>query len=238
MAELILEIPSENVFPTEKYNADLTEKEIKARYPKYEKYFTNSSVNSKVNKSIVVGFAYACNGLGQVDTPDNVGVMFWNKIWVSDALVGEYKLNRLTEEEKSIFKKYAIKFSKKGINRPITYADAQNPELNVTIGAIIIGQLIDNIYYGEKDTTYNWSVIDGKVRLDKILTMYLLTACNSFPMKEKELLNFVRSENSKNTSEFLKNSKEQFPKVTLWYKRVQLLLCKNGYMELIVKMSI
>jgi hypothetical protein len=57
-------------------------------------------------------------------------------------------------------------------------------------------------------------------------------------MKEKELLNFVRSENSKNTSEFLKNSKEQFPKVTLWYKRVQLLLCKNGYMELIVKMSI
>ena len=74
--------------------------------------------------------------------------------------------------------------------------------------------------------------------MDKILTMYLLTACNSFPTKVKELLDFVRSEKSKNTAEFLKNSKEKFPQVNIWYKRVQLLLCKNGYMELIVKMNI
>jgi len=238
MAKYTLEIPSPNLAPTDKYDVSFTETQLKERVPKYLTRFKKAAENSKVLSSILICFAYSGDGLGQIKLPYTTsGVMGWNKEWVASSLVAENNLKRLTPEEKEIFKKYDIKFTKKGLSRPLTYDDQYNVGLNMTIGAILIGQLIDNIYFGVKDTKFTWNQYNGNLRLDKILAMYCVCYCNNESYVHQEIVNFIREEASTNANDFLNNSTKIKGPEMFYTIRVRLLLCKNGYMELATKLN-
>lgn len=239
MANYTLEIPSPNLAPTDKYDTIFTETQLKERVPKYLSNFKTSAENSKVLASILICFAYAGNGLGQIETNHETrGVMGWNKDWVVSSLIAENNLKRLTPEEKNIFKKYNIKFSKKALSRALTFDDQYNQELNITIGAILIGQLIDNMYYGAKDTKFTWNQSNGKLRLDKIYAMYAVCYKNKYKdYVLNSIINFIREDNSTNANEFLNNSTKISGPEMFYLIDVRLLLCKNGYMELANKLK-
>lgn len=238
MANYTLEIPSPNLAPTDKYDVVFTETQLKERVPKYLTRFKKAAENSKVLSSILVCFAYSGDGLGQIQLPaTTTGIMGWNKEWVVSALVAENNLKRLTPEEKEIFKKYDIKFTKKGLSRTLTYQDQYNVGLNMTIGAILIGQLMDNMYFGVKDTKFTWNQYNGNLRLDKILAMYCVCYCNNESYVHQEILNFIREDASTNTNDFLNNSTKIKGPDMFYTIRVRLLLCKNGYMELATKLN-
>ena len=240
MANYTLEIPSPGLAPTEKYDVVFTEAELKKRLPKYASDFKKAAENSKVLSSILTCFSYAGNGLGQITTDyETRGVMGWNKDWVVSSLVAENNLKRLTPEEKDIFKKYNIKFSKKGLSRALTYDDQYNQELNITIGAILIGQLIDNMYYGVKDSKFTWNQSNGNLRLDKIYAMYAVCYKNRYKdYVLNNIINFIREDKSTNANEFLNNSSKISGPEMFYMIDVRLLLCKNGYMELATKLNL
>ena len=69
---------------------------------------------------------------------------------------------RLTQVEKDKLKSFGITFDAKGNTRKITQADLINPELNILIGAITLGQLMDK----------TWGTENGNIRMDRIIAWY------------------------------------------------------------------
>jgi hypothetical protein len=89
--------------------------------------------------------------------------MQWNREYAKQQLEDELSKKRMTEGEKSVLAKYGIKFDSNGKTRTITNSDQKKPELNITIGSIILGQLIDQ----EWGTSPN-----GTIHLDRVIAVY------------------------------------------------------------------
>jgi hypothetical protein len=86
-----------------------------------------------------------------------------NVSYMKAQLENEFKANRLSDAEKSKLAAYGIKFDANGKTRVITVADNLKPELNILIGSIILGQLLDQPW--AKD-------INGNVKLASVITVY------------------------------------------------------------------
>ena len=68
----------------------------------------------------------------------------------------------MTPAEKSKLAEFGIKFDANGKTREITNADQLKPELDILIGSIVLGQLIDN----------DWAKEGNKLRLDRVIAVY------------------------------------------------------------------
>jgi hypothetical protein len=98
--------------------------------------------------------------------------MQWNRTYAKNFLEAEKKLGRLTQAEEEKLVAYGIKFNAQGQTRAITQADQIKPGLNILIGSILLGQYVDSRYDGGKFTG-KWAIDDdGKLRLDRIITVY------------------------------------------------------------------
>ena len=149
---------------------------------KYGSFIKTASENAKIPAQVIAAFIAVESGgnptAGGASSPTQ-GLMQWNRTYAKNILETEYKLGRLTPEEKSILAKYGVTFNAQGITRTITQADAIKPELNILIGTILLGQYADSYHDGGKSTMVNavrrkWAVDenDGELRLDRMIAVY------------------------------------------------------------------
>jgi hypothetical protein len=90
------------------------------------------------------------------------GLMQWNRAYAQAQLEKELKQGRMTKGEKDKLASFGIKFDANGKTRAITNADQLKPELNILIGSIILGQLVDT----------DWGTENGEIKLDRIISVY------------------------------------------------------------------
>lgn len=141
----------------------------------YGKDLKFASENSKIPVGILASFIAVESGgnptAGGSSSPTQ-GLMQWNRVYAKNFLEAEKRLGRLTPAEEEKLASYGIKFNAQGQTRVITQADQVKPGLNILIGSILLGQYVDSRYDGGK-LTGQWAIDqDGKLRLDRIITVY------------------------------------------------------------------
>lgn len=141
-------------------------------WDKYGKWFKYYSETSKVPAEILLAFTMVESGgnaLAGGSGSMTQGLMQWNRQYAGGSgntdfvLTREFLKGRLTQAEKDKLASFGIKFDAKGNTRAITQADLQNPELNILIGSIILGQYIDETWGTDPD---------GQIRMDRIIAKY------------------------------------------------------------------
>lgn len=148
------------------------EKIVNVIRPKFGKYIKVASVICGVPAELIEGFIFIeSGGNPNASSPYAVGLMQVGFATASDSLVREKGAGRLSPAEASIIKKYLgsrysllekVKPNQKTIGKTfITKQDLLNPEFNITVGCILLKQLIDE--FTEKS---------GKVRMDKVIAIY------------------------------------------------------------------
>lgn len=139
---------------------------------KYGKWFKYYAETSKVPAEILLAFTMVesnGNPLAGGSSSNTQGLMQWNRIYAGGTgnpdftLTKEFTQGRLSQAEKDKLASFGIKFDAKGNTRSITQKDLQNPELNILIGSIILGQYIDKEWGTE---------LDGTIRMDRIIALY------------------------------------------------------------------
>ena len=149
---------------------------------KYGSFIKTASENSRIPAQVIASFIAVESGGNPTaggSSSATQGLMQWNRNFAKNILETEYKLGRITPEEKSILAKYGITFNAQGQTRAITQADAIKPELNILIGTILLGQYADSYHDGGKSTMVGgvrrkWAIDDqdGELRLDRIVAVY------------------------------------------------------------------
>jgi soluble lytic murein transglycosylase-like protein len=166
MAEISLRIPAAGLVSPENWltRAKLSEvlQNINA---KYKTYIGFASQTSRIPREIITAFIAVESGgnptAGAAGHPTQ-GLMQWNRQYAKAQLEDELAKGRMSPAEKSKLAEFGIKFDAKGKTREITNADQLKPELNILIGSIILGQLIDT----------SWGTDSSGLRLDRIIAVY------------------------------------------------------------------
>jgi soluble lytic murein transglycosylase-like protein len=166
MAEVKLVYPATGlVAPTSWGSKESIQKMVDTIDSKYGTYIDFVSKESNLPKKMFTSFiavesggnptAGASGGLTQ-------GLMQWNRTYAQAQLEKELAQGRMTKGEKDKLASFGIKFDAKGKTRAITNADQLKPELNILIGSIILGQLVDT----------DWGTENGEIKLDRIIAVY------------------------------------------------------------------
>jgi hypothetical protein len=143
---------------------DLVEQTL-AVYNKYKDYLKFASATSKIPVPILLAFIMVeSNGDPNAGGKGHVtqGLMQWNRNYAKAQLEQELEKGRLSPAERTKLGAYQIVFDKNGKTRNITNADQVKPELNILIGSIILGQLMDE----------SWATFAGNLRLDRVIAVY------------------------------------------------------------------
>ena len=112
----------------------------------YGTYIQFASTESKLPKEMIASFiAVESGGNATAGASGHItqGLMQWNRSYAKSQLETELKLGRMTANEKNKLATYGIKFDANGKTRAITNADQLKPELNILIGTMLLGQLVD-----------------------------------------------------------------------------------------------
>jgi len=146
-------------------------------WAKYGKFFQQAAQTSNIPVEMLVAFATVESNLNPSAVnprqPQTTGMMQWNRNdgYANEVLSNEFKTGRMSEAEKAILKRKGVKWDAKGNFAPITAAQQLDPELNILIGSIYLGQYADSLYDGKKDATF-WGGKDGITHLDRIIVVY------------------------------------------------------------------
>lgn len=143
-------------------------------WAKYGKYFQQASQTSNIPVEMLVAFATVESGMNpNAATGPTTGMMQWNRNdgYANAILEYEFKNGRMSEAEKAILKRKGVKWDASGKFAPITAAQQLDPELNILIGSIYLGQYADSMFRGEKESTL-WGGKDGVTHLDRIVVVY------------------------------------------------------------------
>jgi soluble lytic murein transglycosylase-like protein len=140
-------------------------------WDKYGAYFKKFAVTSKVPAEVLFAFTMIESGgntLAGGESSVTQGLMQWNRNYAAGTgnpdytLTKEFTKGRLSEAEKEVLKRNNITFDANGNTRKLTQKDLQNPELNILIGSIILGQYMDK----------EWGTENGNLRMDRIIALY------------------------------------------------------------------
>ena len=166
MAEVKLVYPATGlVSPTSWGSKDSIKKMINTINSKYGTYIDFVSKESKLPKEMIASFiAVESGGNATAGGSGHItqGLMQWNRTYAKAQLEKELKEGRMTKNEKDKLASFGIKFDANGKTRAITNADQLKPELNILIGSIILGQLVDT----------DWGTEDGEIKLDRVIAVY------------------------------------------------------------------
>jgi soluble lytic murein transglycosylase-like protein len=147
-------------------------KQMIETWAKYGKWFKYYAETSRVPAEVLFAFTMVesnGNPLAGGSSSPTQGLMQWNRNYASGTgdptftLTKEFKQGRLTQAEKDKLASFGIKFDAQGNSRKLTQADLQNPELNILIGSITLGQYIDKEW--GKDA-------EGNIRMDRVISLY------------------------------------------------------------------
>jgi soluble lytic murein transglycosylase-like protein len=131
----------------------------------YGTYIKFASENSKIPANMLTSFIAVESGGNATaggSGSKTQGLMQWNRDYAQAQLETELKQGRMTPAEKDKLATFGIKFNNAGKTRAITQADQIKPELNILIGSIVLGQLVDT----------SWGTQDGVIRLDRVISVY------------------------------------------------------------------
>ena len=176
MAESTLAVPDKNLtspssWGSRKSIATMIRK-IATNYGTYLKF---ASDNSKIPLEILASFiAVESGGNATAGAEGHItqGLMQWNRNYASNTFTNEKKLGRLTADEEAKLKEFGIKFDANNKTRTITNADQKKAELNILIGSIILGQLMDSYVNGKQDKPQWGTDENNNMRLDRIIACY------------------------------------------------------------------
>jgi soluble lytic murein transglycosylase-like protein len=183
MATTTLSVPKSNLLsPSSWGTREAVKGQVDNIMKKYGSFIKFASENAKIPAQVIASFIAVESGgnptAGGSSSPTQ-GLMQFNRTYAQTILETEYRMGRLTPEEKSKLATFGIKFDANGKTRAITQADAIKPELNILIGTILLGQYADSYHDGGKSTMISgvrkkWAIDDkdGELRLDRIIAVY------------------------------------------------------------------
>lgn len=146
---------------------------LRKKWKEYGKYFAPISVMTKVPIEVLVTWAFIESNISPTaSTGATTGMMQWDRTagFADKVLTREFQLGRLSEAEKAVLKKHGVKWTTAGVFSPITATQQLNPELNILIGAIYLGQYMDSIAQGAQKPEF--ATEKGEVRLDRMIPLY------------------------------------------------------------------
>lgn len=176
MATLNLKVPNTSLTsPTSWGNRTSIVNMMNRIITNYGKFIKFNSENSKLPIEVIASFiAVESGGNASAGASGHVtqGLMQWNRNFAKNTLEAEYRLKRLSPAEKEKLSSFGINFDAKGQTRAITNADQLKPELNILIGSILLGQMVDSYHDGGKRQNF-WAVDENNdMRLDRIIAVY------------------------------------------------------------------
>lgn len=209
---------------------------LKTAWNKYGKFFQQASETSKIPVPILFSWAFvessfnpkANAGYSMVDIDGSsykstAGMMQWDRRsgYADAVLTREFKLGRMSEVEKEILKRKGVKWTTAGVFSPITVTQALDPELNILIGSIYLGQYADSITGKGQQPAF--ATEDGVLRIDRIIPLYN-TGENSTDSKN------ALSKKFKTALETANNASK-----TVTSDYIHKILGKNGTMDVLTK---
>jgi soluble lytic murein transglycosylase-like protein len=134
-------------------------------FKKYGSYIDFVSKESNLPKEMIASFiAVESGGNPTAGSSGHVtqGLMQWNRTFAKDMLEREKSQERMTKAEQDKLASFGITFDANGKTRAITNADQLKPELNILIGSMLLGQLVDT----------DWGTENGEIKLDRVIAVY------------------------------------------------------------------
>jgi soluble lytic murein transglycosylase-like protein len=166
MATTTLAIPSSGLTSPASWGSRAASKGMLEKiWKNYGTFIKFASTNSKIPSPMLTSFIAVESGGNPTaggSGSKTQGLMQWNRDYAKAQLEDELAKGRLTPDEKDKLAAFGIKFDKAGKTRVITQADQIKPELNILIGSIVLGQLVDT----------TWGTQDGVIRLDRVISVY------------------------------------------------------------------
>lgn len=166
MAALTLNAPTNGLIaPTSWGSRAQIEAQLRKIWTNYGKYIQFASKESGIPSEVLVSFISVESGGNPTaggSGSATQGLMQFNKNYVKAQLKNEFTSKRLSDAEKSKLAAYGFNFDASGNTRDFTQADLIKPELNILVGSIVLGQLIDQPFGTQ----------NGNLRLDKVITAY------------------------------------------------------------------
>jgi soluble lytic murein transglycosylase-like protein len=166
MATTTLAIPSSGLTSPASWGSRAAIKGMLEKiWKNYGTFIKFASTNSKIPSPMLTSFIAVESGGNPTaggSGSKTQGLMQWNRDYAKSQLEDELAKGRLTPDEKDKLAAFGIKFDKAGKTRVITQADQIKPELNILIGSIVLGQLVDT----------TWGTQDGVIRLDRVISVY------------------------------------------------------------------
>mgnify|MGYP002631306384 CR=1 FL=1 len=180
MATLKLNIPSINLeSPPSWGSRESIKKMLGNIWRDYSVYIKEASKNSNIPPNVITSFiAVESGGIQDAGGKGHItqGLMQWNRDYAQSQLKDELAQGRMSDGEKNILKKYGVMNEKEAI-RKVTNSDQLKPQLNITIGSIILGQLIDQ----------DWASSGGVLHLDRVISVYNAGAYGITGKKARQL---------------------------------------------------
>lgn len=181
MATFTLTIPATNLTAPSTWGSRAQIKSmLETIWKNYGTYIKFASENSKIPVSMLTSFiAVESGGNAFAGTSGHItqGLMQWNRTYAKSQLETELSKGRLTPAEKEKLAEFGIKFDANGKTRQITNADQVKPELNILIGSIVLGQLVDT----------DWGKENGQIHLDRVIAVYNAGAYGDTGKKARQL---------------------------------------------------
>jgi soluble lytic murein transglycosylase-like protein len=166
MAEVKLVYPATGLTsPTSWGSKESIKKMLDTILSKYGTYIDFVSKESNLPKEMIASFiAVESGGNATAGGSGHItqGLMQWNRTYAKSQLETEKKLGRMTKAEQDKLATFGIKFDANGKTRAITNADQLKPELNILIGSMLLGQLVDT----------DWGTENGEIKLDRVIAVY------------------------------------------------------------------
>ena len=166
MATSSLGIPASGLVRPESWGSrESIKKMLQKIWADYKPYIEFASAQSKIPKEIIASFiSVESGGKPQAGGSGSVtqGLMQWNRTYAKKQLERELAEGRMTDAEKQKLAQFGIKFDSKGLTRNITQADQIKPELNILIGSMLLGQLIDT----------DWGTEGGEIKMERVIAVY------------------------------------------------------------------
>lgn len=166
MAEVKLFYPAVGLTaPTSWGSKESIKKMMDTILSKYGTYIDFVAKESKLPKEMIASFiAVESGGNPKAGASGGItqGLMQWNRTYAKANLEKEKKEGRMTKAEQDKLATFGIKFDANGKTRAITNADQLKPELNILIGSILLGQLVDT----------DWGTENGEIKLDRVISVY------------------------------------------------------------------
>jgi soluble lytic murein transglycosylase-like protein len=166
MAEVKLVYPAKGLTSPKSWgSSDSIKRMMEKIYKDFGSAIDFASKESNLPPKMVASFiAVESGGNPKAGSSGHVtqGLMQWNRNYAKAQLERELKQGRMTKGERDKLASYGIKFDANGKTRAITNADQLKPELNILIGTILLGQLVDT----------DWGTENGEIKLDRIISVY------------------------------------------------------------------